>query len=67
VDGRFTKPGGESAAAWLLPLLEHKLGAVGLANTMARIIVQAGHVTAFEPGQCPASDLPPMSRNFCLD
>jgi transposase len=38
---RFAKPGGKSASAWLLQLLERKprkLAAVALANKMARII-----------------------------
>jgi transposase len=35
---RFAKPGGKSASAWLLRLLERKLAAVALANKMARII-----------------------------
>ena len=36
---RFAKPGSKSASAWLLALLERKLAAVALANTMPRIVL----------------------------
>ena len=38
---RYAKPGSKSATAWLLQLLERrprKVGAIALANKMARII-----------------------------